>query len=101
MFNNARYMTRGIKSEIPLELQLFMWNCIDSLKEQGVKLDYLQVFELKREIVDDIAMQKIEHRQELPKYEKTYNMLLEEAISAKIFVIDDNTHTTMLLAEEY
>lgn len=24
MFGNERYMTRGIKSEIPLELQLFM-----------------------------------------------------------------------------
>lgn len=66
-----------------------------------MKLDYLQVFELKREIVDDIAIQKMEHRQEVPKYEKTYKILPEEMVSAKIFVIDENTHSTMLLAEEY
>ncbi|NMM65229.1 DUF960 domain-containing protein [Clostridium sp. P21] len=101
MFDNTRYITRGIKNEIPLELQLFIWNCIDELKGQGKQLDYLQVFELKREIVDDIAMQKIEHRQEVPKYEKTYKILPEGVVSAKIFVIDDNTHSTMLLAEEY
>lgn len=101
MFDNARYMTRGVKNEIPLELQLFMWNCIDELKSQGKELDYLQVFELNREIVDDILIQKIEHRQEVPRYEKTYKMLPEEVVSAKIFVIDDNTNSTMLLAKEY
>lgn len=101
MFDNKRYMTNGVKSEVPVELQLFMWNCIDTLKEQGYKLDYLQVFELKKERVDDIFFQKIEHCQEVPKYKKTYRVSSKEMIETKIFVIDDKTHSTMLLAEEY
>lgn len=28
MFDNDRYMTIGVKNEIPLELQLFLWNGI-------------------------------------------------------------------------
>lgn len=27
MFNNQRYITRGIDAEIPFELQVFMWEC--------------------------------------------------------------------------
>lgn len=44
MFNNQRYLTRGVQAEIPLELQLFMWSCIDGLPEER---DYFQVFRLE------------------------------------------------------
>lgn len=37
MFDNARYMATGIKNEIPAELQVFMWDCIDTLKEKGAR----------------------------------------------------------------
>ncbi len=43
MFNNSRYLTCGVDSTIPLELQLFMWNCVDGLPEER---DYLQVLNL-------------------------------------------------------
>ena len=43
MFTNERYLTCGGDSTIPLELQLFMWECVERM--QGAK-DYLQVFEL-------------------------------------------------------
>ena len=39
-----RYLTCGVDSTIPLELQLFLWECVDRLPEPK---DYLQVFELK------------------------------------------------------
>ncbi|AWI07681.1 hypothetical protein B9W14_00905 [Clostridium drakei] len=95
MFNNDRYITAGVQNEIPLELQLFMWNCIDTLKEQGKKLDYLQVFELSKERADDVLYQKIEHRQEVPEYSATYRLFPKEMIDAKVFVIDDGKHSTM------
>jgi hypothetical protein len=99
--SNSRYITRGVKQEIPLFIQLFMWNCIDQLREQGKKLDYLQVFELKGG--DSIPFcQKIIHRMEVPEYVKTYILPCEEAIKAKIFIIDSGAdYCTMLLAEEY
>ena len=40
MFTNERYLTCGVDSTIPLELQLFMWECVE--KMHGEK-DYLQV----------------------------------------------------------
>lgn len=44
MFNNNRYLTCGVDSTIPLELQLFLWNCVDELPAER---DYLQVFKLE------------------------------------------------------
>lgn len=100
MFNSeSRYVTSGIQQEIPLELQLFMWRCIDELREQGQELDYLQVFELSCEGGDGLII----HRQEVPKYEQRYAIPSEETetITTKIFVIDDGAYSTMLLASEY
>lgn len=103
MFDKStRYITKGIQHEIPIELQLLLWNCIDALKEQEMELDYLQVFELTIGKVGDLPFQKITHRQESPQYSKTYKILTKEVVDAKIFVIDDeNEHSTMMLANEY
>lgn len=73
MFDNDRYITKGVQNIIPLELQLLMWNCIDTLKKQGKILDYLQVFEFTKLRLDDFEFQSIEHRQEVQIYKKTYN----------------------------
>ena len=62
-----------------------------------VDCDYLQVFSLSSEN----GKQKITHTQEVPEYKKEYIFNTGTAITAKIFVIDDKTHSTMLLAEEY
>ena len=48
------------------------------------------------------AKQKIIHAQEEPEYEREY--LIESGAPifvGKIFAIDDESHSTMLLAEEY
>ena len=95
MFNNQRYVTRGISNELPLMLQIILWGLIDTM--EVAEKDYLQVFCLSEES----GMQKIIHKQEQPDYNKEYLFQSEEPITAKIFVIDDETHTTMLLAEEY
>ena len=43
MFSNNRFLTRGVDSTISLELQLFMWQCVEKMPSPK---DYLQVFEL-------------------------------------------------------
>lgn len=101
MFDNNRFITKGVQQNIPIELQLFIWNCIDKIKNQGNQMDYLHVFELTKERADDIFFQKIEHRQKVPQYIKTYNIFASTLVDAKVFVIDDGTYSTMLLAEEY
>lgn len=94
MFNNSRYLTRGVNSAIPLELQLFLWNCIDQLPEER---DFLQVFSLE----PFGEMQRIVHTSENPEYKMEYLIPSEAHVTAKVYVIDDSDHSTMLLSEEY
>ena len=92
-----RYLTRGINEQIPINIQLFCWQCYDAAKVTG-KYDYLQVFELK---AIDKQTQQIKHRQEVPKYKKVYQLRSINPIEQKIFIIDEGAYATMLLAEEY
>ena len=94
MFQNKRFLTRGVQAELPMELQLFLWNCIDQLPEER---DYFQAFKL------DVfnGKQHIHHFSEQPKYSKEYTIDLANPVNQKVYVIDDIDHSTMLLAEEY
>lgn len=94
-FTGQRYLTRGVKNEIPFDLQMFMWYLINQLPEPK---DYLQIFRLS---VSDNGTQRIVHEQEEPQYHKEYDIDIENPITAKVYVIDDGDHCTMLLAEEY
>jgi hypothetical protein len=79
---------------IPLEVQIFMWQCIDNLKAEK---DYLQVFDLSVEN----GMQRVIHKQEVSEYRHSYTLGVSNPVNARIFVIDDGEYSTMLLAEEY
>ncbi len=94
MFKNKRYLTCGVDSTIPLELQLFLWECVDRMPAPK---DWLQVFELKPVGI----LQSITHRSEEPAYKMEYVIPMENPIAEKVYVIDDSSHSTMLLASEY
>lgn len=90
-----RYLTRGIDTNISLELQIFLWNAIELMPEPK---DYLQVFEL----VARGGVQYIHHKSEQPEFEMTYILPdVENAVNAKVYCIDSEDYCTMLLAEEY
>ena len=93
-FHGQRYMTRGVQAEIPLDLQLFLWCLINKLPEPK---DYLQVFRLSI----GVNGQHIVHEQEVPEYHEEYDFQIDNPVTAKVYVIDDGDHSTMLLAEEY
>lgn len=84
MFSGNRYLTKRIHEELPLFLQLFLWNCIAELP---VPKDYLQIFRLS--------------------YEKCYQFAVPfSPVTAKIYVIaeydaNQKPYATMLFAEEY
>jgi len=101
MFNNDRYISKGIQQTTPLELQLFMWSCIHKLKSQNYKLDYLQIFVLTKMKIDNIFLQEITHSQEMPVFKKAYRLLTNQTVYSKVFVIDNGEFSTMLLSEEY
>ena len=90
-----RYLTRGVDSEIPLDIQIFLWELVDKLPKER---DYLQVFSLTAQN----GKQVIKHSSEQPKHEREYIIdVLIKAVTAKVYIIDDGDHCTMLLAEEY
>ena len=93
-FNNARYITSGISSEVDISLQLFMWQCISRMK---VPKDYLQIFKCS----NFEGQQEIEHIQEEPEYKKRYLLKADAFFIGKIYVIDNGQYTVMMLAEEY
>ena len=93
MFNNQRYITRGIDAEIPFELQVFMWESISLISEP----DYLQIFKLE----PFGTMQRITHEQEQPPFRREYLIPTDKPITQKVYIIDSDTYSTMLLASEY
>ena len=94
MFSNKRYLTCGVDSTIPLELQLFLWECVERMPAPK---NYLQVFDLKP--VGNL--QSITHSSEEPEYRMEYVIPMENPIVEKVYVIDDGDHSTMLLSNEY
>lgn len=94
MFNNPKFITKGVSENIPPPLQCLMWELIHNMP---VDKDYLQVFCLS----EYNGKQRIIHSQEVPEYSNEYVLDIGNPITAKVFVIDDETHSTMLLANEY
>ena len=102
MFDNKRYLTRGIASEVPLTIQLLIWQMIDKLRDKRSKVDYLQVFKVKhsdRHII-------IEQSSSEPEFKTTFefhtaSVGTEEAGQVyTVWVIDDGEQTLMLFPEE-
>lgn len=94
MFDNNRYLTCGVDSLIPLDLQLFLWGCVERMPAPK---DYLQIFELTAAG----PMQSITHSSEEPEYRKVYLLPYDRPITEKLYIVDDGDHSTMLLANEY
>ncbi len=95
-----RYVSREINKIVSVEIQIVMWGIIDNLKKTEIKLDYLQIFRIKKK--EDKVI--VEHEQEVPPYNEQYE-LQEDNISIehniKIYVIDSIDYSTMILASEY
>ena len=89
-----RYLTCGVDAAIPLELQFFLWECVERMPAPK---DYLQVFNLK----PVGKLQSITHSSEEPDYQMEYLLPSDAPITEKIYIIDDGDHTTMLLSSEY
>ena len=104
MFNiDKKYMTIGIKENLGIDIQLFIWSEIEKRINLKEDVDYLQVFNIK--IVDDINdIVEIEHTQEIPKY-KNISVIKSKGVknNLKVFVILEleTGYATMLLATEY
>lgn len=92
MFENQKFLTHGITAQLPLWIINMLWLMILTSEK-----DYLQVFTLTKSPTG----QHIVHEQEQLPYRYELDVPCDDAVNAKVFIIDDLTHSTMLLAEEY
>ena len=87
MFNiDKKYMTIGIKENLGIDIQLFIWSEIEKRINLKEDVDYLQVFNIK--IVDEINdIVEIEHTQEIPKY-KNISVIKSKGVknNLKVFI---------------
>ena len=95
MFNSQKFLTCGVMAEIPSWLTNLMWHIVLTMEVE--KKDYLQVFTLMKTPTG----QHIVHEQEQPPYHYELDVPCGDAVNAKVFVIDNLTHSTMLFSEEY
>ena len=95
MFNNQKFLTRGIESEIPAWLVHLMWHMVLTMEIE--EKDYLQVFTLTKTPTG----QHIIPEQEQPPYRYELDVACSDTVNAKVFAIDSQVYSTMLLADEY
>lgn len=100
MFEKEKYITKNIQNQLPQETILFLWTLIEEARHQ-IELDYLQIFHLNKVTVDGVTIQKVTHLQENPKYKNEVYIFCNDVITNKVYCIDDETHSTMLFADEY
>lgn len=90
----------------PHILESFISSILEQ-KEKGIKVDYLQVFELTADIENNKLF--IKHRQaqtdDTIKFEKTLVLKTKNfeflEYGTKIYIIDDVKHQTILFSSEY
>ena len=92
------FRTIGIEESIPLVLQMYLWQLVFEVKKDR---DYLQVFELKEEEIENGKVQVIIHSQEEPERSNTYYLTSPDPIISRIYIIEDSSYFTMLLSSEY
>ena len=99
MFNGEKYITSGVAASIPEFLQLTLYYIIETMaiKEK----DYLQVFELNEVIQNGKRKQRILHFQEQPEFKHEFIITTRKTLTEKIYIIDDGSYSTMMLASEY
>ncbi len=101
-----RYITRGIASQLPLVVQIQIWELLSQREnEQSIEndeMDYFHIF-LFNMYNDQLY---IKHKQERPEYIKIHKANYQKAINiSKVYVIREDdvdlSYYVMMLPEEY
>lgn len=95
MFTNERYLTREVAEQVPIDIQLLMWDLVEKLEEK----DYLQIFELTPKGRGSV---ELVHKQEIPEITSIYkikNIDIKEKM--KLYMIDSGEYSTLMFSHEY
>lgn len=106
-FKNNIFITSNAMKTIPIEVIVKMIELLEIAKIRlKDKLDYLQVFRIKRTTYNNKKCLEIIHTQEKPDYEYRTFIELVNIEDSKIYWIseydiDGNEYSTILMAEDY
>lgn len=101
-----RYITRGIASQLPLVVQIQIWELLSQREnEQSIENDEMDYFHIFRFNMYNDQLY-IKHKQERPEYVKIYKANYSKAINInKVYIIREDdvdlSYYVMLLPEEY
>lgn len=98
---DKHFSTSDVAAEIDIEIQHILWKMIEQWKSEGVRLDYLQVFNLKIFRINNRLMQKIIHSQESPPLVSMMMFEVSKPINETIWVVDNDDSAVMMYPEEY
>lgn len=95
MFTNARYLTREVANQVPMDIQILMWDLVERLEEK----DYLQIFEL---IPTGSGIVELIHKQEIPETTSIYKIKNTEIKNKmKLYIIDSGEYSTLMFSHEF
>jgi len=95
MFTNERYLTRDVAEQVPIGIQLLMWDLVEKLEER----DYLQIFEFTPKGSGVVEMI---HKQEVPEVTSIYKIKNNEIKNKmKLYIIDNGQYSTMMFSHEH
>lgn len=95
MFTNERYLTREVAEQVPIDMQILMWDLVEKLEEK----DYLQIFELTP---IGSGMVELVHKQEIPETTSIYKIKNTEIKNKmKLYIIDNGEYSTLMFSDEY
>lgn len=98
-----RFISSGINTTLPPQLQLYLWQLQDNLKEEQKEVDYLQVFHISEIIKNGLIA--VKHTAEAPPHEEIYLFRTKNTFEGTVYIITDYVDNemieTMLLSSEY
>jgi hypothetical protein len=98
---DIKYATSLVATTVGVDLQIILWELITKWKNENVKLDYRQIYELSVEYAGGEVFQKVTHRQAEPcKTETFYYKTIRHPIDAVIWVVDNKEEAKMMLSSE-
>jgi hypothetical protein len=98
---DIKYATSSVVSKVGVDLQIILWELITKWKNENVKLDFLQIYELSVEYAGGEVFQKVSHRQAEPsKAETYYYKTIRHPIDAVIWVVSNEGEAKMMFSNE-
>jgi len=99
---DIKYATSLIASSVGVDLQIILWELITKWRNEDVKLDYLQIYDLSVEYAGGEVFQKVIHRQGTPgKTEIFYYKTVRHPIDATIWIVGSEEGAKMMFPSEY